>query len=222
MADPIWSQVEQFFGTHLFPEDEALEQCLRASDAAGLPAIQVSPALGKYLQLMVRLSGGVKVLELGTLGGYSTIWMARGLAPAGKLITIDIEAKHTEVARENVSRAGLVEKVEFRTGPCLDILPQLEAERAGPFDLIFIDADKANMADYFTSAVKLARPGSLIICDNVVRQGRITEEDSDDPSIRGVQEMRLRLAREPRAHASLMQTVGPKGHDGFLFILVSE
>jgi predicted O-methyltransferase YrrM len=203
------------------PADPALDAALQASAAAGLPAIQVAPNQGKLLHLLAQAQGARSILELGTLGGYSTIWLARALPPGGHLITLEADPRHAEVARANIARAGLDGVVEVRLGQALDTLPHLAAEGRGPFDLIFIDADKANIPDYFAWALRLARPGTLIIIDNVVRNGTVADAASTDPSVQGVRRLYELMAAEPRVSATAIQTVGSKGYDGLAIARVN-
>jgi predicted O-methyltransferase YrrM len=198
--------------------DESLADALEASDAAGLPAISVSPAHGKLLWTFARLLHARRILEIGTLGGYSTIWLARGMAPGGKLVTVEAVEKHATVARANIERAGLSAVVEVRVGQALATLPGIN----GPFDLTFIDADKQNNAEYFGWALKLSRPGGLIIVDNVVRDGAVIDEDSRNASVQGVRRLNDLIAKERRVSATAIQTVGVKGYDGLLVALVLE
>jgi predicted O-methyltransferase YrrM len=227
MSAEIWSAVDSYIAGHLIGPDPALEQALRDSSAAGLPAIAVTPAQGKLLELLARVQGARTILELGTLGGYSTIWLARALPAGGRLVTLEAEPRYAEVARVSIARAGFGDVVEIRVGPALETLPGLAAEGAGPFDLIFIDADKGNYPGYFSWALKLSRPGTVIIGDNVVRDGAILDPDADDPSggnetIKGVRRFYEMLAAEPRVSATAIQTVGDKGYDGFVLALVGE
>jgi predicted O-methyltransferase YrrM len=222
MAEDQWTEVDQYFSESLLPSDPILESALEASVAAGLPAISVSPNQGKLLQMLAQIVGARSILEIGTLGGYSTIWMARGLRAGGRLITLEVDPKHAEVAQLNVSRAGLRHVVDVRIGNAVEILPQLSAERRGPFDLIFIDADKPNIPTYFEWALKLSRPGTLIIVDNVVRDGAVIDPDSSDPSVQGVRRFIQLLGAESRASGTVIQTVGIKGYDGFAIVLVSS
>jgi len=222
MAEDQWTEVDQYFSESLLPSDPILESALEASVAAGLPAISVSPNQGKLLQMLAQIVGAHSILEIGTLGGYSTTWMARGLRAGGRLITLEVDPKHAEVAQLNISRAGLRDVVEVRIGNAVEILPQLSAERRGPFDLIFIDADKPNIPTYFEWALKLSRPGTLIIVDNVVRDGAVIDPDSNDPSVQGVRRFIELLGAESRASGTVIQTVGIKGYDGFAIVLVSS
>ncbi|MFJ5528728.1 O-methyltransferase [Streptomyces sp. NPDC093261] len=221
-AQELWDDVDAYFTTLLSPTDEVLAAALRDSEAAGLPPINVAPNQGKLLQLLAQLQGARRILEIGTLGGYSTIWLGRALPADGRLITLEYSAKHAEVARRNLSRAGLDGIAEVRVGPALESLPKLAEEHPDPFDLVFIDADKANNAHYVEWAVKLTRPGSLIVLDNVVRSGRVTETDSDDPSVQGTRAALELMAVHPRLNATAVQTVGSKGHDGFALARVVD
>ena len=211
-----WDDVDRYISDTLVQPDEALAAALAASDAAGLPAISVSPAHGKLLWLLARSIGAKRILEVGTLGGYSAIWLARGLAPGGRLVTLEALEKHAAVARKNLARAGLAHVAEVRVGKALDTLPQLE----GPFDLTFIDADKQNNPEYFRWALKLSRAGSLIVVDNVVRDGAVIEAHSRDAAVQGVRRLYELIAAEPRVAATAVQTVGVKGYDGFAIALV--
>jgi len=222
MAEDQWTEVDQYFSESLLPSDPILESALEASVAAGLPAISVSPNQGKLLQMLAQIVGARSILEIGTLGGYSTIWLARGLRAGGRLITLEVDPKHAEVAQLNVARAGLRDVVDVRIGNAVEILPQLSTERRGPFDLIFIDADKPNIPTYFEWALKLSRPGTLIIVDNVVRDGAVIDPDSSDPSVQGVRRFIELLGPESRARGTVIQTVGIKGYDGFAIVLVSS
>jgi predicted O-methyltransferase YrrM len=215
-----WTAVDRYITDLLVPADAALKGALDASEAAGLPHINVTPNLGKFLWLLARIQGARNILEIGTLGGYSTIWLARALPPDGKLITLEVDPKHAEIAGANIARAGLTNLVELRLGKALDSLAQIAAEKRGPFDLIFIDADKPSNPDYFAWALKLSRRGSLIIVDNVVRDGEVINAASTDPSVQGVRRFNELLAAEPRVNATALQTVGSKGYDGFAIALV--
>jgi len=219
MDQETFSAVDRFIGETIVSEDEALKGALEAAEAAGLPAIQVSPPQGKLLQLLVRLAGARKVLEFGTLGGYSAILMARGLPEDGRLITLEAKAEYAEVARQSFEKAGVGDRIEVRVGPALEALPALEAEGAGPFDLVFIDADKVNTPNYFTWALDHTRAGGLIVADNVVREGSLADPAGDEAAqaLRRLHEM---LRDEPRVSATTIQTVGVKGYDGFLVALV--
>ncbi|HEX6927346.1 MAG TPA: O-methyltransferase [Longimicrobiaceae bacterium] len=215
MTDEIWTAVDGYLVGHLVGDDPILEDALERSRAAELPAIQVSPLQGKLLMLLARLQGARRILEIGTLGGYSTIWLARALPPEGRLITLELEPRHAEVARANLEHAGLTEQVEVRVGRALDSLATIAEEGLAPFDLIFIDADKSSNPEYLEWALKLSRPGSLIIVDNVVRSGAIIDARSEDPAIQATRRLHERLGEDPRLEATVIQTVGMKGYDGF-------
>ncbi len=214
MAQDNWTAVDEYVSGLLAPHDEALDSALRASEEAGLPAIQVSPPQGKLLRLLALSIGARSILEFGTLGGYSTIWLARTLPEGGRLITLEAEPRNAEVAAANVARAGLGAVVDLRVGPALDLLPRLEAEGAGPFDLVFIDADKANTPEYFAWSLDHTRSGGLIVSDNVVRFGELANPDSDDPTIPAQRRLHEMQAADPRVEATTIQVVGVKGHDG--------
>ena len=220
MTNEQWTAVDHYIGELLLPHDRALEAALRTSAEAGLPAIGVSPPQGRMLELLVRVRGARSILELGTLGGYSTIWLARGLPSDGRLVTLELNPSYAEVARANIARAGLDHLVEQRIGPAIETLPQLVAERDGPFDLIFIDADKVSYPDYLPWTLKLSAPGTLIIADNLVRGGAVIDTENDDPSVGGSRRFTELLGAEPRVSATLIQTVGSKGYDGFALGLV--
>lgn len=219
--DPRWSAVDDYLMQEIVVEDDALASALRASQAAGLPAIEVSAAHGKMLHLLARIAGARKALEIGALGGYSTIWIARALPAGGRLVTLEAQETHAEIARANVARAGLSDRVEVRVGAALDSLPMLETEGLGPFDFIFIDADKENNPSYLAWALRLARPGTTIVVDNVVRAGRILDASSRDSQIVGVRTMFAMMKAEPRLAATAVQTVGAKGWDGFALAVVN-
>lgn len=219
MSQEEWSEVDRYISQHFVPADPALEAALAASDAAGLPQINVAPNQGKLLQLLAHSIGARKILEIGTLGGYSTIWLARALPPGGRLITLEFNPAFAEVARANIARAGLADRVEIRIGPALESLPKLEG--SAPFDLIFIDADKENNSAYFRWALKLARVGSLIIVDNVVREGGVIDQSRRDAHIEGVRDFYATAAAETRMSMTAIQTVGAKGYDGFAIGLVT-
>jgi predicted O-methyltransferase YrrM len=222
MVEDQWTEVDQYFSERLLPSDPVLESALESSATAGLPAISVSPNQGKLLQMLAQIVGAHSILEIGTLGGYSTIWLARGLRAGGHLITLEVDPKHADVAQLNVSRAGLQDVVEVRVGNALETLPQLFAERRGPFDLIFIDADKQSIPTYFEWALKLSRPGTLIVVDNVVRGGAVIDAESSDPSVQGVRRFIELLAAESAVSGTAIQTVGTKGYDGFAIVLVGS
>lgn len=216
-----WNAVDAYICDQLVPSDPALDAALAASAAAELPAINVAPNQGKLLQLLAQSLGACRILEIGTLGGYSTIWLARALPADGRLVTLEADPKHADVARRNIANAGLSDIVELRVGPALDTLPPVADEGLGPFDLIFIDADKENIPAYFDWALRLTRRGSLIIVDNVVLHGAVADAHSDDPRIQGVRRFNELLAAEPRVSATVIQTVGSKGYDGFAIVLVT-
>jgi predicted O-methyltransferase YrrM len=215
VAAETWTAVDEYVAGLLAPHDEALEAALRASEAAGLPGIQVSPPQGKLLHLLAKTLGARTILEFGTLGGYSTIWLGRALPDGGRLITLEAEPRYAEIAGENIAAAGLGEVVDLRLGAALELLPGLEAEGAGPFDLTFIDADKVHSPDYFAWALDHSHPGSLIVTDNVVRDGRLADAASEDPAIQAQRRLHEQLAAESRVEATTIQTVGVKGYDGF-------
>lgn len=220
MAQKLWTAVDDYIADLLVRADAPLQAALDESLKAGLPPHQVSPSQGKLLQLLARLRGAQTILEISTLGGYSTIWLARGLGIGGRMVTLESDAGHAEMARTNIARAGLAEVVEVRVGSALDTLPRLVQEGAGPFDLIFIDADKANNDRYLHWALELSDTGTVMIADNVVRSGAIVDETSTDPSVMGARRLMEALAAEPRVSATALQTVGEKGHDGFVLALV--
>ncbi|MBX9395442.1 O-methyltransferase [Streptomyces sp. TRM72054] len=211
----IWDAVDEYFTTHLSPDDEVLQAALRDSEAAELPPVNVTATQGKFLQLLAQVQGARNILEIGTLGGYSTIWMGRALPADGRLISLEYSPKHAEVATRNIARAGLDKIVEVRVGPALESLPQLADENPPPFDLVFIDADKANNAHYVEWALKLTRAGSLIVVDNVVRGGRVAEADSSAPDVQGTRSAIDLIGSHPRLTGTAIQTVGSKGYDGF-------
>jgi len=227
MNQHLWTAVDDYICEQLLPVDPALDAALAASDAAGLPSIAITPNQGKLLELLARIHGARSILELGTLGGYSSIWLARALPEGGRLVTLERNPDYAEVARANIAGAGFGEIVEIRVGPALQTLPELHAEGAGPFDLIFIDADKQNYPGYLEWSLKLSRVGTLIIGDNVVRAGAILDPDADDPSFAdggiaaGARRFYEMLADNPRVSATAIQTVGAKGHDGVALALVT-
>lgn len=220
MSQETWNTVDRYIGDLFVGRDTALEAALEASAAAGLPSIAVAPHEGKLLMLLAQAIGAQKILEIGTLGGYSTIWLARALPNEGQLITLEFNPRHADVARVNIARAGLASVVELRIGRALDTLPKIEAEGLGPFDLIFIDADKENYPDYLRWSLKLSRRGTLIVADNVVRDGKVVDADSSDELVQGVRRFNELVAAEPRLSATVLQTVGKKGYDGMAIALV--
>lgn len=213
-----WDAVDRYFAPRLAPDDETLQAVLRRNAEAGLPTHDVSALQGQMLALLVQISGARRVLEIGTLGGYSTIRMARALAPGGRVVTIEASQHHADVARRNIEEAGLADRIDLRLGRALDVLPQL----AGPFDLVFIDADKPNNPAYLRWALTLSRPGTVIVGDNVVRGGAVAQDESSDPNVRGVRSFVDLIAGEPRLTATAIQTVGAKGWDGFVLARVGE
>jgi predicted O-methyltransferase YrrM len=217
-----WTAVDHYLLEKFFPADEALDAAQRAADAANLPTIQVAPTQGKLLYILAKLMGARRILEMGTLGGYSTIWLARALPADGRLITLELDPKHAEVAQGNLAHAGLADKVEIRQGKALESLAGLVAEGQAPFDLVFIDADKPNTPAYFEWALKLSRPGSLIITDNVVRDGQVANASSTDASVQGIRSLFDVMAAELRVTVTAIQTVGAKGYDGLAFALVKS
>ncbi len=222
MSEAQWFDVDHYISEVLVGADPVLKAALAASDAAGLPAISVSPNQGKLLHILARSVSARAILEIGTLGGYSTIWLARALPEDGRLITLEANEKHAKVAGANIANAGLAERVEIRVGRGLETLPRLAAEGKGPFDLTFIDADKQSNPDYFQWALTLSRRGSLIIIDNVVRNGAVIDAESRDPDVIGIRRLNMLMAAEPRVCATAMQTVGSKGYDGFAIALVVD
>jgi predicted O-methyltransferase YrrM len=217
---PLWTAVDQYLGSVLAPTDEHLEAAIKANRKAGLPAIDVSPLQGKFLHVLVQMTRAKRVLEIGLLGGYSTIWMARALPRGGRIVSLEFSPKHAEVARGNLKRAGLDKRVDVRVGPALDTLPVLAAERGGKFDFIFIDADKGNNPQYLEWALKLSRRGTVIVVDNVARHGTIIDAKSKEPDITGTRRCLEMMATNPWLSAFAMQTVGVKGLDGFALAVV--
>jgi len=221
-SEPLWDQVDAYLTGTFVPRDEAFAAALADSEKAGLPTIQVSPPQGRLLELLARALRARQILEIGTLGGYSTLWLARGLAPGGRIVTLEVDPKHADVARRSFERAGRSGAIELRLGAALETLPRMVEERAGPFDLVFVDADKPSLPDYFSWSLKLSRPGTLIVIDNVVREGDVVDAKSADASVQGVRRMNERIAAEPRVTATTLQTVGGKGYDGLAFVLVDR
>lgn len=222
MIQDQWNAVDKYFSELFAPADPALDAALQATSDAGMPLINVAPNQGKLLYLLARAHGARRILEIGTLAGYSTIWLARALAPGGHLITLEIDPRHAEVARANLARAGLADVVEVQLGSAHTRLPQLIENGAGPFDMVFIDADKPSTPDYLAWVLQLTRPGSLILIDNVVRDGAVSDPASSDASVLGVQRALAMLADDPRIVATALQTVGSKGYDGLAFALVVD
>lgn len=221
-AQDQWTAVDKYYADLLVSPDAALDAALRDSAAAGLPSIHVAPNQGKLLHLLAKIQNAKKILEIGTLGAYSTIWLARALPAGGKLITLEANPKHAEVARANLARAGVAEKVELILAPAIESLPRLAGENRGPFDLIFIDADKPSTAAYFEWSIKLSHPGTLIIVDNVVRKGAVIDATSTDENVQGIRRFAAALAIEKRVTATALQTVGSKGYDGFVIAVVAD
>jgi len=219
MDQKIFESVDKYI-SELFPQDDALAAAEQSHKLEEIPLINVSPNLGKLLHLFAKLSNAKKILEVGTLAGYSTIWMAEALPEDGKLITLEIDPHHAEVAGRNIDRAGLSSKVEIRVGKAIDWLPRLVDEKAGPFDMIFIDADKPPYAEYFEWALKLSRPGTLIIADNVIRDGKVLNPNHDDPMVKGVQRFNKALASNKKVTATILQTIGVKEYDGMAIAIV--
>jgi len=222
MTQELWTAVDSYIKEKLIPADAVLRAAQQNGMDAGLPAIAVSPAQGKLLYLLTRMCGAKNILEIGTLAGYSTIWMARALPGGGKVITLEMDAKHAEVSRKNFAMAGLANTIEVRVGSALDSLPKLVEERRGPFDLIFIDADKKNIPAYFDWSLKLSRPGTIIVIDNIIRDGKVIDAGSKDPDIQGVREFNELLSADKRVSATEIQTVGEKGYDGFALLVVNS
>jgi predicted O-methyltransferase YrrM len=220
MTQELWTSVDRYLVENLIPQDTALNEALQANIAGGLPTIDVAPNQGKLLHLLAKIQGSRRILEIGTLGGYSTIWLARALPSGGKLITLEAAPKHAEVALANIARAGLSSVVELRLGPALDSLSQLHEEAASPFDLIFIDADKENIPNYLEWSLRLARPGTIIIVDNVIRDGAVIDPKDPDPRVLAVRSFFQMLSTDSRLDATSLQTVGSKGHDGFAIAIV--
>jgi predicted O-methyltransferase YrrM len=221
MTQDQWTAVDEYITGLLMPEDAVLNEVLKACAVSGLPEIQVSASQGKLLMLLAQMQGARRILEIGTLGGYSAIWLARALPPGGRLITLEADPKHAEVARANFALAGVSGKIDLRLGNALDTLPLLAAEVPEPFDLIFLDADKQGYTEYFAWALKLSRPGTVIVADNVVRDGEVIDAESEDASVQGIQRFNKALAAESRVSATMIQTVGSKGYDGFALAIVS-
>lgn len=221
MSEKTWAVVDDYIVASLFDSDPVLDAVLAANHDQGLPAIDVSAAQGKLLSLLVRIRGAKNVLEIGTLGGYSTIWMARELPADGMIVTLELDQHHAKVARSNFERAGVSVRIDLRVGPALQSLAALGAENAGPFDLIFIDADKPNNPHYLSWAMRLSRPGTVIICDNVIRDGAVLNEDGRDANVEGARAAFSFIGSEKRLDGTAIQTVGAKGYDGFAIAVVN-
>jgi predicted O-methyltransferase YrrM len=221
MPDPVWADVDEFFTQHLLPSDDVLRATLETNVAEKLPPIAVTPPQGKLLHLLARACGARRILEIGTLGAYSTIWLARAMRPGGQLITLEIDLHHAEVARRNLARAGLSDRVEVRVGRAADLLDAMQGF-VDPFDFVFVDADKASSDVYFKAVLGLSHPGTVIIVDNVVRSGKVADASSDDEDIKGIRRMTEWLATQPQISATAIQTVGGKSYDGFLMAIVER
>ena len=217
-----WNEVDAYVESKLIAHDDALEAALRASAEAGLPAIAVTPAQGKLLHLLARIHGAARILEIGTLGGYSTIWLARALPVGGRLVTLELQERYAAVARASIERAGLGEIVDLRVGAAIESLGRLSEEEAGPFDMVFIDADKQSTPEYFEASLQLTRPGGVIVVDNVVRGGGLADSDGEDLGAQGMRRFHELLAVEPGVQATTIQTVGGKGYDGFTLALIEQ
>jgi predicted O-methyltransferase YrrM len=222
MTQETWTAVDDYFCDALFPADDAMSESQRSSVTAGLPAVSVSAAQGKLLHLLARTSGARRILEIGTLGGYSTIWLARAIRSPGTLITLELDPHHAEVARSNLARAGVGDLVDIRIGLAADSLAALADAGPEPFDLVFIDADKASNSLYFDYAVRLGRPGTLVIVDNVVRSGRVADTTRHENDVEGVRQLVDTLAASPGVDATAIQTVGTKGYDGFILAIIGD
>jgi predicted O-methyltransferase YrrM len=222
MSERLWTEVDEYIDEHLIGDDPVLERALQDSEAAGLPSIAVTAAQGKMLHLLARIHGARRILEVGTLGGYSTIWLARALPGDGRIVTLELEPRFAEVATANIARSGVGERVAVIVGPAADSLRRLAADRVEPFDLVFIDADKRSTPEYFRIALELSRPGTVIVVDNVVRDGALIDEGTSDPGVMGMRAFHELLAGEPGVSATTIQTVGGKGYDGFTLVLVGE
>ncbi|MEK5641321.1 methyltransferase [Paenibacillus rhizosphaerae] len=218
--NPVWEQVDEYIVDRLCPNDRVLDEVIVANRKADLPEIDVTANQGKFLQLLVQIKGAKRILEIGTLGAYSTIWMARGLSEGGRIITLELSPHHAEVAKKNIARAGLEQTIEVRTGDALEQLAQMEKEGVEPFDLIFIDADKPNNPNYLRWALHFSRPGTVIVGDNVIRNGEIADRHSTDPRVQGVRTFYDMLSGHPNVSATALQTVGSKGYDGFMIGIV--
>jgi predicted O-methyltransferase YrrM len=220
MSLKTWSAVDSYIAENLLPADTVLEAALRSNRSRGLPEIDVSPAQGKLLYLLAKMNNARRILEIGTLGGYSTIWLARALPPDGKVVTLELEQHHADVAQINFKMAKVSKRIDLRLSPALTSLEEIGKENAGPFDLVFIDADKPNNPNYLDWAIRLSRPGTVIVCDNVIRDGAVIDEQSGDPNVEGARAAFSFLAKDARLEATAIQTVGAKGYDGFAIAIV--
>lgn len=218
----IWAEVDAYAAESLLPPDSVMDAVLERNRARGLPAIDVSPLQGKFLNIIVRMCGARRVLEIGTLGGYSTVWIASALPAGGKVVTLELESTHAAIARENFATAGVSDRIDLHVGPALSSLERLGADNSGPFDLVFIDADKPNNKQYLDWAMRLARPGTVIICDNVIREGAVIEAGSNDASVQGARDVFSFFGNQGKLQATALQTVGEKGYDGFAIAIVGE
>jgi predicted O-methyltransferase YrrM len=222
MNPETWKRVDEYLSALFIPADPVMAACLEASVAGGLPPIHVSPLQGRMLQLLAQIQGAQRILEVGTLGGFSTLWLARALAPGGRIVTLELDPKHAAVAQANFQRAGVADRVELRLGAAKDSLAALVAAAAAPFDFVFIDADKASIPDYYRLAVQLSQPGTVIITDNVIRKGAVIEAGSADASVQGVRRFNEIVAADGRVTSTTLQTVGEKGYDGFTLTVVNR
>ncbi len=220
--EQLWTAVDEYFTDHLLAPDSALDAVVAANRKADLPAIDVTPLLGKFLELLARMAGAKRILEIGTLGGYSTIWLARALPESGSLISLELEPRHAEIAHRNLMTAGVADRVEIRVGRAVDSLKAMANDGGEPFDFIFIDADKASYPAYLDWSLKLSRPGTVIVADNVVREGAVIDPGTTDPNVKGVRRFTEKLAAEPRLTATALQTVSSKKHDGFILAVVQS
>ncbi|MCT2564083.1 O-methyltransferase [Chryseobacterium herbae] len=221
MNQQVFEKVDTYIGNLLAPEDSVLQETIQSLDDASIPQISVTPTQGKFLQLMLLSCKAKRVLELGTLGAYSTIWIARAIPADGKIITVEFDPHHANVASQNIAKAGLSDKIDLRTGKAMDVLNELISTNEEAFDFIFIDADKPPYTEYFELALKLSHPGTIIICDNVIREGKVLDEDTTDERVKGVQRFNQMLANNPKVTATIMQTVGAKEHDGMAIAIVN-
>lgn len=221
MSAELWESVDQYFAGKLLGHDPVFDALSATCEMAGLPSIQVTPTQGRFLEILARISGARRILELGTLGGYSTVWLARALPNDGTLVTLELDPHHAEVARANFARAGLADRITLRVGPALASLKALLAEGVEPFDFIFLDADKDNYPAYLPAILALSKPGTVLVADNVVRDGAVIEPENDDPAVRGVRAFLDLVAADPCLEATALQTVGGKGYDGFALIRVT-
>ena len=222
MSQDLWNSVDAYIVDKIVGNDPVLDGVLESATAAGLPAIAVSPAQGKLLYLLARLQGARNILEIGTLGGYSTIWLARAMPRYGRLVTMEVDPNHAAVARENIARAGFGDVVDVRVGAAMDLLTEMSRGKEVPYDFVFIDADKKNIPGYFDFALRFSKPGTVIVIDNVVREGKLADADSSDEAVQAVRALHDKLAQERRVSATTIQTVGSKGYDGFTIVMVHE